>query len=870
MERQYLPSTIHCRSSATYSASHRVLQDKDERGAREEERRAQKALLLLKARDQQILLLENRVAQLENAAADMHAIASHVQTNTPQTSGDTSYLSIAQGSSTSLDSQENSDNVVRGQNSEANLNQLISDKLELTESKTGGRHPVLVPELKLSMLPPSDSDNELFSTPVLSKPRENDVGTDDKGSQNLVACSVSEDTLHVLVNEPSKSIDAFSKYILAATPLEGKIGDDIRHVKPTGTMQPENAFPQTCNINVDQKIFPEMSERVPQNSNCSLQTLLIAAAARSQSKETVFLKQCESNVKLDNTVTEQSGRGMDGSTASFAKSKSSCSTKLSPSVPWVRMKRQLRRKSRGHERGFCTKTEVVSRAADIRRQRIGIDSTSKSLSAVDGTFLELANRNGKGTGVIFQDEEAKLGSTSYSDHHAALSKIHVTTNSAPVEINKHQQPGCLSDTNVFVGTLEGRKFSKHWSSNDKQTSQWLKEDVFNRGCEMNVTNRWDHMEQYCMEPAEDVSPLKKKYGEMIRNLEGKLNHLKLELEMAHKEKNNLHNQFERAIRDKKIEATRENAVQEKIVQICSSVLENFKPHAFNAKQSSGCARFKSNKSYKLYGKLTKKLHRKLRSALAVSDKLRDELEKTKEVLSEKTIQHDLLSQRFTKLKQQLEITELNLRDLNDKNSFLRKKFEDTRKWMEIKIGKDLHERNNVMQLKNMPKSRVIINLKNKTDEDVGTKTQFGSKLARSESTNTNERSSLNTYKAQVANLVKEKEQAISKNKELEIDLTQLRNANAHLKVKGLLKQLNNHEEDLEVRAEFDDDASRNEALKTACSILKMTPEELSGFMKGRPVKKINTWLAEFHKITSRGDFSGDLAEHLLEEVFGSA
>ncbi|XP_046742380.1 uncharacterized protein LOC124409033 [Diprion similis] len=327
----------------------------------------------------------------------------------------------------------------------------------------------------------------------------------------------------------------------------------------------------------------------------------------------------------------------------------------------------------------------------------------------------------------------------------------------------------------------------------------------------------------------------------------------------------------RAIHDKKMEAMRENAVHEKIVQICSSVLENFKPRPLNAKQSSGCARVKGNRSYKRYGKLSKKLNRKLRSVLAVSHKLRDELEKTKEDLRKKIIQHDLLSQRFTILKQQLEITELNLKDLNDKNSLLRKKFEDTREWMEIKIGKDRHQRNNFMELKNVPKSRVIINLKNKTDEDSATKPQLGSKLSRSESTNTHEGSSLNTYKAQVADLVKEKEQAISKNKELEIDLTQLRNANAHLKAKGLLKQLNNHEEDLEVPAQFDDDeASRSEAHKTACSILKMTPEELSGFMKGRPVKKINTWLAEFNKITSKGEFSEDLAEYLFEEVFGSA
>ncbi|XP_046742379.1 uncharacterized protein LOC124409032 [Diprion similis] len=342
------------------------------RGAREEERRAKKALLLLKARDQQILLLEKRVAQLENAAADMHAITSQVQMSSPQTSDNASYLSIAQGSSTSLDSQENSDNFVRGRNSEENLNQLIRDKLELEETKTGERHPVLVPSLKLSILPPSDSENEVFSTPVLSKPRDND---NDKGSQNLVGCTVSEHTLYYLGNEPSKSVTASSNYTLAGTLSKSKIADDVRHATSTGAMHPENAFPQTCNINLDKKVFPEISGHVPENINCSLQTLLIAAAALSQPKGTVFLQQCENDVKLDNTVKEQPRREMDGSTAGFVKSKSSCATKLSPSVPWVRMKRRLRRKSRGHELGFCTKTDVMFRAADTRRQKIGFKNS---------------------------------------------------------------------------------------------------------------------------------------------------------------------------------------------------------------------------------------------------------------------------------------------------------------------------------------------------------------------------------------------------------------------------------------------------------------------------------------------------------------
>lgn len=111
----------------------------------------------------------------------------------------------------------------------------------------------------------------------------------------------------------------------------------------------------------------------------------------------------------------------------------------------------------------------------------------------------------------------------------------------------------------------------------------------------------------------------------------------------------------------------------------------------------------------------------------MSNKLRDELAKTREALGEKTRQHESLSKSFARLKRELETTELNLNDLINENSSLRKKFEDTREWMELKIGKDRHERNNLIQLKDMQKSRDILNLKKKVDEDFATITQLRNK-----------------------------------------------------------------------------------------------------------------------------------------------
>lgn len=63
-----------------------------------------------------------------------------------------------------------------------------------------------------------------------------------------------------------------------------------------------------------------------------------------------------------------------------------------------------------------------------------------------------------------------------------------------------------------------------------------------------------------------------------------------------------------------------------------------------------------------------------------------------------------------------------------------------------------------------------------------------------------------------------------------------------------MKRLNDHIGDSELDPPFDDgEESHREAQKTACTILNMTPEELSGFMKGRPANKV---IGLFRKYTS--------------------
>ena len=60
---------------------------------------------------------------------------------------------------------------------------------------------------------------------------------------------------------------------------------------------------------------------------------------------------------------------------------------------------------------------------------------------------------------------------------------------------------------------------------------------------------------------------------------------------------------------------------------------------------------------------------------------------------------------------------MNLNNLISENMLLRKKFEDTKEWMESKMTKDQHERHNNARFNDLHKSRELTNLKRKDDEN---------------------------------------------------------------------------------------------------------------------------------------------------------
>lgn len=75
----------------------------------------------------------------------------------------------------------------------------------------------------------------------------------------------------------------------------------------------------------------------------------------------------------------------------------------------------------------------------------------------------------------------------------------------------------------------------------------------------------------------------------------------------------------------------------------------------------------------------------------------------------------------------METTETNLNDLINENATLRKKFEDMKEWMELKIGKEQNERISVTQMRELPKYRELANLKKKSEEDCATIKQLHNK-----------------------------------------------------------------------------------------------------------------------------------------------
>ncbi|XP_043500932.1 coiled-coil domain-containing protein 186-like [Polistes fuscatus] len=327
---------------------------------------------------------------------------------------------------------------------------------------------------------------------------------------------------------------------------------------------------------------------------------------------------------------------------------------------------------------------------------------------------------------------------------------------------------------------------------EEPAPQWLIEEALNRGDEVRKEKEWQ----------KSVEPINKEieYENIITELENKLSETKVELEEAIRKKSFIKEKYKRIVENVQVEASKENeALQQKIVQICTSVLDKFGSYALSNNKTNVSRRNNNYKSSRYFGKLSKRLYKKLRDAITKSKKLKNELAKTRKELKDKSNEYESVNNCFTRLKQEMETTETNLNDLIAENTSLRKKFEDMKEWMEMKIGKEQNERISATQIRELPKYRELAKLKKKSEEDCATIKQLHNKLLRSESANANKGFLLNSYKGQLSDLTKEKDLFTLKIKELENELTALRTTNAQLKAK--ISLINEEKENLTCKVE---------------------------------------------------------------------
>ncbi|KOC66299.1 hypothetical protein WH47_07368 [Habropoda laboriosa] len=481
-----------------------------------------------------------------------------------------------------------------------------------------------------------------------------------------------------------------------------------------------------------------------------------------------------------------------------------------------------------------------------------------------------------------------------------------------------QDKGIATDVNRFTSSciqLEDKKSSAFWCTNNDPAPQWLIEEALNREAEV------------C-----------KEYETMISNLEAKLAQTRQELEEAITAKLNVKEKYKRYLENAKTEAREENEVlQEKIVRICTSVLENFGPRSLD-RRGNICYQIKYRRRLKCHERISTKLHTKLRMAVAKSTKLKRELAAARKTVKNKSEEYESISKCFGQLKQEMEVTETNLNNLIAENLSLRKKMEDTRDWLQHTVGKERH----TAHFRDMHKNRELTSLKKKVEEDSATIAQLRNKLVRSESANANKGFLLNSYKSQLADLNKEKTQLMSRLTGLENQISAVRNSNSQLKgkisvlnfekdklltdneksktnitqkmetkcdkkceetvqyevetirskyeetiksmntkmaftknqnneyskaIKEFLKKLYEHHRNHKTpRSSYESDASEKEAHETACNILNMTPDELTGFINGKASNSTNPWLVELNRIIATSYFSENLSMFLLKKT----
>ncbi|CAD1471464.1 unnamed protein product, partial [Heterotrigona itama] len=405
----------------------------------------------------------------------------------------------------------------------------------------------------------------------------------------------------------------------------------------------------------------------------------------------------------------------------------------------------------------------------------------------------------------------------------------------------------------------------------------------------------------------------KEYETIISELEAKLSRTKEDLEDALKARFIVKEKYKRLLENARTQARRENELlQENIVRICTSVFENFGPRSMD-RRNTACYQIKSHRKLNCRQRITNKLRRKLRTAMTKSNKLKRKLAMTRKKLRSKSEEYESISKCFDQLKQGMEATETNLNNLISENLSLRRKIDDTRDWLEHNVGKQHY----TGHFPDACKSRELANLKKKVEEDSATIAQLRNKLVRLESANANKGFLLNSYKAQLTDLTKEKNELLSKVNSLENEIGNTRNSNSQLRakieiqcakkceetvqletetiknkyeetikfmetkllatksqnveylnaIKEFLMKVYEQRNDREAQKSNESESGEKETHETICNILNMTPDELSGFINGKNTKNSdNPWIVELNRIVSTNQFSKDLSKFLLRKM----
>ncbi|XP_043523784.1 major antigen-like isoform X2 [Frieseomelitta varia] len=442
---------------------------------------------------------------------------------------------------------------------------------------------------------------------------------------------------------------------------------------------------------------------------------------------------------------------------------------------------------------------------------------------INGGKRETRNREQSGRSAIADAQETRPVVDKRID--VKTKTICTQTSMEAVQSNeKNLHDEAATDANHF-GVYLKQKQSSVFCIDEDPAPQWLIEEALARGTEV------------CKECVTIIS-----------ELEAKLSRTKEDLEDALKAKFIVKEKYKRLLENARTEARKESEVlQENIVRICTSVLENFGPRSMDRKKTA-CYQIKSHGKLKCHQRITNKLRRKqqtplhllpfnqLQTAVTKSNKLKRRLATTRKKLRNKSEEYESISKCFDQLKQEMEATETNLNGLISENLSLKRKIDDTRDWLKHTVGKQHH----TGHFRDACKSRELTNLKKKVEEDSATIVQLRNKLVRLESANANKGFLLNSYKAQLADLTKEKNQLLSKVNGLENEISNTRNSNSQLRAKILVlsnekdRLLSDNEKskaDTKEKMEMQYAKRCEEAVQLEIETIKNKYEETIKFMK---------------------------------------